>query len=294
MVLKKRHLLYFVVFLLVASVFVLPRFSVRPLKIDFINVGDGDAILIRDPGGQTALIDTGSKEAGPQLADYLREQRISTMDYLILTHGHPDHIGGVPLLCQEFAFGTIYDNGQEISGGPDPESARLASEYLAHVREGSRYGILRSGDAVELGKTRLEVLWPPGGEFKTSDYNLNSLVIRVSYGSTRILLMADMQAASEAELLAQTPDLRADILKVGYHGSRLATGEAFLDRVRPKAAVISAKPRDPEKPHRDVLRQLAKRDITVYRTDQDGHVRFALFPNRTWTVETDRNRAPDV
>jgi competence protein ComEC len=237
--------------------------------IHFIDVGEGDSILL-ETQGKTALIDTGNLISGPLLVKYLKEKGVEKLNHLIITHPHPDHIGGVFFILPMLKVEKIHDNGQDLSGVR--KTCAIYRWYEDLVRERKNYAVLISGDSLTLGKLNLEVLWPPEPP-TSSDFNAFSLVIVVSHGNFSYLLTGDLTAPGERELLKRGVSLKADVLKVGHHGSGDATTEEFLEAVSPEIAVVSV---DRDNfwgyPSARVLERLRKAGIKVYRTDRDGDI----------------------
>ena len=242
-------------------------------RIHFIDVGEGDSILL-EIEGKSALIDTGNLISGPRLVKYLKEKGIEKLDYLILTHPHPDHIGGVFFILPALKVEKIYDNGQELDGLR--KTCAIYRWYEDLVRKRKNYAVLISGDSLSLGSLTLEVLWPP--EVPTSsDFNAFSLLIMVKGGGFSCLLTGDLTAAGERELLIREVNLKADVLKVGHHGAEDATSEEFLEAVSPGIAVISV---DKDNfwgyPSAKVLERLKKAGVKVYRTDREGDIVLSI------------------
>ncbi len=242
-------------------------------RIHFINVGEGDSILL-EIEGKSALIDTGNLISGPRLVKYLKEKGIEKLDYLILTHPHPDHIGGVFFILPALKVEKIYDNGQELGGVR--KTCAIYRWYEDLLRKRKNYAVLTCGDSLTLGSLTLEVLWPPGVP-TSSDFNAFSLLIMVKGGGFSCLLTGDLTAAGERELLKREVNLKADVLKVGHHGAEDATSQEFLEAVSPGIAVISV---DKDNfwgyPSARVLERLKKAGVKVYRTDREGDVVLSI------------------
>lgn len=259
------------------------------MEIHFINVGQGDSIWIKEPEGKNVLIDTGNLSVGHKVRTYLQQNGVAALDALIITHTHPDHVGGIFGILPDIPVKKIYDNGA------DPGKEEVALEYLNFV-EGLYLdrGVLRSevgghpgeppsGTPSELfhgagrgelvfGALRLQVLSPSTP--LSGNLNADSIVLRVLYGDIRILLMADATRKVEQALVKQMgEDLRSQVLKVGHHGWADATSEAFLDCVKPKIAVISVgKGNRYGYPAAEVVKAIQDRGIRVLRTDEDGTI----------------------
>ncbi len=242
------------------------KVEVCQLKVHFIDVEQGDAILAQLPNGQTMLVDAGKNEDGSTVVAYLQQLGIKQVDYLVGTHPHSDHIGGLPAVIKAFDIGKVY------MPRVTHNTETFQQVLLAIKQKGLKITPARAGTAV-LDQDNLNIVFvAPGG----TDYeNLNdwSAVMRISYSGTAFLLTGDAQAKSEQEMLQSGADLQADVLKVGHHGSNSSTSQAFLKTVNPKYAVISAGAgNDYGHPHAETLTRL--KGIEVYRTDLMGTVIF--------------------
>ncbi|HDY68939.1 MAG TPA: MBL fold metallo-hydrolase [Candidatus Scalindua sp.] len=248
-------------------------------RIHFINVGEGDSILL-EIEGKSALIDTGNLISGPRLVKYLKGKGIEKLNYLILTHPHPDHIGGVFFILPALKVEKIYDNGQELDGVR--KTCAIYRWYEDLVRKRKNYAVLISGDSLTLGSLTLEVLWPPRAP-TSSDFNVFSLVIMVKGGGFSCLLTGDLTAPGERELLIREVNLKADVLKVGHHGAEDATSQEFLEAVSPGIAVISV---DKDNfwgyPSARALERLKKAGVKVYRTDREGDIVLSIPVAESW------------
>jgi len=258
----------------------------QPLKIHFLDVGEGDSILIEAPGGETALIDAGNLITGLRVVKYLNKNNIYDLGYLIFTHPHLDHIGGAFFILQMIEVKNIYDNGEDLlalTKGSD-----IYRWYDDLVRKSNKYGVLEAGDSLLLGEVKLKVLWPPKSLI-FSDFNANSLVIVVEYKTFRCLLTGDLTSPAEVELLKKESCLGADVLKVGHHGFVDASSKEFLKAVSPKISIISVnKDNIREYPSGEVLTRLGKLGAKIYRTDKNGNIVIRVGERGEIVVETGR------
>jgi len=204
--------------------------SAGRLGVHFIDVGQGDAILVITPEGLTALIDGGS--AGSGVAAYLQRQGVERIDLMVATHPHEDHIGGLIQVLEAMPVDRVVTNGQ-------PHTTATYEHFLdAILNSKAEYSEVRRGDTIALGEMAFSVL-NPGGTF-WDDLNENSIVLRLVYGQTTLLFMGDAGKAAESSILAVVLPLKADILKVGHHGSCSATSVSFLQTVQPAVGIYSA------------------------------------------------------
>jgi competence protein ComEC len=253
------------------------------LKVHFIDVGEGDSILIEAPNGKTVLIDAGNLITGFRVVEYLKENDIQNLDYLIFSHHHPDHIGGAFFILQMMNVEEVYDNGDDLIGVA--KSSDIYRWYEELVRRDEDYRVLKARDTLSLGEVILEVLWPPQ-PLPFSDFNANSLVIMFEYGEFRCILTGDLTIPAEKELLRYDIDLEADVLKVGHHGAEDATSEEFLKAVSPDLAVISVNKHNIRGyPSANVLERLQNAGVEICRTDKNGDILLTVRPKGKFKIK---------
>ena len=252
------------------------------LLMEAIDVGQGDSLLLITPDGKTLLVDGGGFGGGPHQApqDFdIGEEVVSQalwfrgirhLDAVALSHGHSDHMGGLPAVLHNF-------HPEELWVGNNPRfgayNALLAEAAELHVRVRS----LRAGDAFPLGRTEVNVLAPlPGYQPGLEPANNDSLVLHIAYGATSVMLEGDAEAPIEQAMLVE-PGLQSALLKVGHHGSVTSTRPEFLARVAPQWAVISCGLRNRfHHPRQEVLEELQAAHVRTYRTDLNGAACFRL------------------
>ena len=203
-----------------------------------MDVGEGLCVALIAEDGRTLLIDTGNPVSGPKIVKYFKGLGINRLEAVLITHPHPDHMGGVFAVLGFLRVGKVYDNGQPISSMPRCDLTRWYREY---VRGMENYGVLRQGDVLRLdAKTCVKVLWPKGGISSFSkNWNENSMVILAHIGTKRVLIMGDATKTVERTLMGEGLLAKVDGLVVGHHGADDATSMNFLRIVRPKWAYIS-------------------------------------------------------
>ncbi|RKG62974.1 MBL fold metallo-hydrolase [Corallococcus sp. CA054B] len=276
----------------------LPSPAPGRLSVYFLDVGQGDAALIVSPTGKTVLIDGGPPEAGTRLAARLRELVKGPLDLVILTHPHLDHLGGLRAAVKAVGARRFMDPGFDHSS----EAYRDLLEFVGH-----EVGQVMSPEpnpnapqtllTVGLGEgVALTVLWPrvPQEAFLAntrSDANANSIVTKLTYGKTAFLFTGDSEPPTEELLVRKPVDLTATVLKVAHHGGKHSSTAAFLERVKPQAAVISCGAgNDYGHPSPEVLGRLGDVRARTFRTDQDGEV-MAVSDGTTVTLRSTKGGA---
>lgn len=254
-----------------------PRSPENQPRLDVVDVGQGDAILLRTASGRTLLVDAGSmRDGGRILPDWLRHEGIRAIDLLVVTHSDEDHLGGVPTLLESVRVGSVITSGRwEKEGLPARVSALLREKGVPvqHVVAGCRLPFDET--------LRIQILAPEPRDSTTESGNATSLVLRIQYGATVLLLMGDAEQDQEEAMLRRWgPLLRATLLKCGHHGSRHGSSDVFLDSVRPRQALLSCGRLNRFRhPHPTVLARLLSRRSAVFRTDLHGRLCVLLSPD---------------
>ncbi len=272
---NKKQLYTIVLLVVIAAVgkFLLPADnpaslidSKGKLLVSYIDVGQGDSAFLEFPGGKTALIDAGERDYGDEVADYLRQRGCRKIDYLICSHPHSDHIGGMQQVVEEFDVGQVYM--PKVS-----HNSRLYENLLLAIqKKGLTIKTAKAGVTIEVesGVTMTMAAPVSDGYDELNDY---SAVVRVAYGETSFLFTGDAEVPSEQEMLLSGQFIDADILKVGHHGSTTSSSEDFLKAVSPAYAVISCGTDNSYgHPHDEILELLDELEIPVYRTDLEGTI----------------------
>ena len=245
-----------------------------------IDVGQGSSTLVRFPGNRTMLIDGGgflnsTFDVGKYIvAPYLWHERLNSIDIVVLTHPHPDHLNGLPFILENFPVREVWTNGETAT----------SEEYLRLMDTIKKKGIVRriistSDKHTVIAGVRIEYLNPPPmvrreeGEATFRETNDNSLVMRMSYGNVSFLFPGDISAVTEERIGADFGKLQSQLLFVPHHGGRTSSTETFLQRVRPQISIISVGADNLFRlPHPDVLERLNKQGVITYRTDLHGAV----------------------
>ncbi len=250
----------------------------KPLRVHFIDVGQGDCELIQCPSGETILIDGGRVWVYSFLIDYLHRAGVKKIDLLIVTHPHGDHFGGVIDVLDTFPVTTLLDSGKE-------DTTEHYARYLRTVKnhDDILFRLARAGDRFSFGEVQLLILHPSARLLESP--NNCSIVVKLMYGDESFLFTGDAEEEAEMEMISRGANLKSTVLKVGHHGSRTSTSSSFLSRVAPREAVIEVGENNSYgHPTEQVLRRLEMRGIKIYRTDRDGSVLF-LSNGRDHRVE---------
>ena len=288
------------VLLLFALIFVHPfppATDPGKLELTAIDVGQGDSLLVSFPGSKLMLIDGGGvlsfgQRAKPRLdigedvvSPYLWTRSIRKLDVVVMTHAHDDHAGGLPAIIENFHPSELW------TGATPPAEIWSEVQQKAHA-ENVKIVPMRSGRSFDFSGTHIEVLSPPPDYVPgRAPTNNDSLALRITFGRRSFLLTGDMEKPMELRALADNEPLRADVLKVGHHGSNTSSIDPFLDAVSPAFAVISDGYENSfHHPNPQVLERLAEHHAAIFRTDLQGLVTF-LTDGQRISSETYRPRA---
>jgi competence protein ComEC len=263
------------------------------LSLTVLDVGQGDSLVVRSPRGASWLIDTGGGfdtrfDVGEAVVGpYLWSQGLRRVQGLVVTHAHPDHVGGVPFLLRSFGVGEVWE-------GVAPRRDRGYRVLDAALQQSgaARRSVLR-GVRTELDDASMTVVWPaPSGPPPWSTRNDDSVVLDVSYGAVHFLLAGDIEEPAELRLGARD----AQVLKVPHHGSRSSSSPGFIAALGPRVAIVSAGYRSRfGHPHESVVDRLRLAGARLYRTDRDGAVTVStdgtsMWVRSHWTGQEERIR----
>ncbi|MCF6461336.1 MBL fold metallo-hydrolase [Clostridium sp. Cult3] len=238
------------------------------LVVHFIDVGQGDSTFIQFPNGDTSLIDGGTRNNGEKVVKYLKDLKIDRIDYLIATHPHEDHIGGLPDVIRNFDIGKVYM--------PERTANTLIFEELLEAikAKGLKVNIAKGADAIiDEADINFLILAPNRNDYdKTNDF---SIVTKVNYGSTSFIIAGDAEKESEMDILKGGYDLKADVLRIGHHGGKTSSIDEFLEAVKADCFVISVgSDNSYGHPHRETMDRISKinSNSNILRTDKLGDI----------------------
>lgn len=234
------------------------------LKVHFIDVGQADSVLIQ-AGTHAMLIDAGNHDDVGLIKRYLEQQGIKELEYVVGTHPHEDHIGGLDGIISSYPVREV------IMPKVTATTTTFKDVAAAVQKKGLKITTPVPNNKIMLGDAECVIYAPNSGEYQ--ELNNYSVVIRVKYGSTAFLFTGDAEGISEEEMINKGYELSADVLKVGHHGSASSTTSAFLKKVHPQYAVISVgKDNSFRHPSQQTIDRLLKNNIQIYRTDLQGNI----------------------
>lgn len=247
------------------------------MQVHFIDVGQGDAILI-DLGTTEVLIDAGEKSPG--VTDYIDDYVDGHLEVVVATHPHSDHIGGLIEVLDEFDVDNVWVNSDEAT-------SKTYTDFMAEVNdEGAQVHEARRGDTIVAGALTFHVLHPIDPLFDNT--NDNSIVLSLSYGSIDFLFAGDAEVDAEASMISAGVLSDMDILKVGHHCSRTASSTAFLNIIKPEVAVyMAALGNTYGHPHAESIAALQSIGATIYGTDESGTIVIST-DGTSYTIQTDK------
>lgn len=238
--------------------------NVDQFVVHFIDVGQADCALL-EYNGQFVLIDGGYPESGPAVVEYLQEQGVEELALVVATHLHGDHLGGLPTVLSVFPTQRIWCSSRTYYSNTYDQFCYYADQQDVLIENPM------IGEKLLLGDVQLQLLGPISKDYV--DLNNTSLVIMATYENNKFLFTGDMRWEAEKELVEAGTDLKADVLKVGHHGSYTSSSYLFLREVMPEFAVISCgRNNEYGHPHTEPMSRLRDAGITIYRTDQMGTI----------------------
>ena len=235
----------------------------EPFILNFLTIGKGDAFLLQTPKKQYYLIDTGKSQDYVQIARALRVKNINTLNGIFLTHGHKDHIGSLDALLQAFPTEAVYYWEKDKYSYREILPEEIVPKYSAELLS------LEGGEILDLGGVTAEVWLPPIPDAENE--NNNSLVLMLTHGKHKFLMMGDAEQEEVALLLQSSMDLKADVLKLGHHGEEDASSPAFLQAVGPQIGLITGNlEENPESMDPVIAERLRKRNIKSLYSESPG------------------------
>lgn len=235
----------------------------RQIKIHYIDVGQGDSIFIELPNNETMLIDAGESSKGQTVTNYIKSLGYYKIDYLVGTHPHTDHIGGLSYVINNFSIGSIYM--------PKAVSTSKTYENLLNTisQKNLKVTIAKAGvNILSSNNLKIDIMAPNSNTY--SELNNYSAVVKIIYGNRKFLFMGDAETKSENEIMS---DVSVDVIKIGHHGSDTSSGQSFLNKVKAKYVIIMVGNCNRyNHPHQTIIDRWTSTGATIYRTDLNGNI----------------------
>ena len=293
------------------------------LKIHFISVGQADSIFIEFPTGNNMLIDAAEKSSANTVTSYISSLGVSAIDYVMLTHQDADHCGGMATVFDKFVVKnamrpSTYSNYKNYDlpadfnvGSPESKESFISTSatyynFLSAIynEQGCAWAAFNKDIDLSIKATEgedtyecfLDILTPTAsvGNIKYKEANDFSPIMKLSYGTFDIMLTGDAEELVEKELLNyySSKDLDVDVLKVGHHGSKTSSSDAFIKKIKPENAIISCGTPDPAKqkycPWQVTLDTLNDNNVAIYRTDLQGNIVLTVKKDGTYSISTQK------
>ncbi len=275
---KKEYILLFVGFLIVLNIFcwqeVFALARQRNLKVNFLDVGQGDAAFIETPQGFQILIDGGPDSTVLGKLSQRMPFWDKTLDLVILTHPEKDHLTGLIDVLQRYKADYILWTGVKKT---DAEYAVWINVLQKQEKMGAKIIIVKAGQEIKAGNVLIDTLFPfenlQGKEFKNTS-NDTCIVSKLIFGSNSFLFTCDISSVAEKKIVNSGQNLLSDVLKVAHHGSKYSTSDLFLQNVKPKIAIIEVGKNSYGHPTPETLQKLEKFGIKIFRTDKDKDIKI--------------------
>ena len=251
------------------------------LKINFIDVGQGDCCFIETPNNKTILIDGGgslsdSFDVGKSIVlPYILDKGYTKVDYIFISHFDQDHVGGILTILKELKVGRVFIPRQE-------ENTDNYQKFLKNIKDKKiKVNVVEAGDVINVERDLyIKVLWPGKEQIRENILNNNSMVLKLNYNKFSMLFTGDIEEIAEKQILKKykySNNLSSTILKVAHHGAKTSTTKKFLDKVNPKISLIGVgKNNKFGHPSDIILNRLKERCIIIYRTDEKGEININI------------------
>lgn len=260
------------------------------IEVYYIDVGQADCALVLCEG-KSLLIDGGNVEDGEDIVAFIKETGLTSLDFIVATHAHEDHVGGLTKIINSFDIGAVLSPVSSYSSTCFNDFKQVATKKGA-------FTVCNNNYSFSIGSAMAKILWPDSTE--QSNTNNTSIVLRIKYKSVAFLFTGDIERDAETKLVASGADLSANVLKVAHHGSDSSSSYLFLRSVLPQYAIISCgRNNSYNHPHKQTLDILSQAEIKTFRTDELGTIcvssdgtNISVFANETISTTTAAPGAP--
>ena len=251
------------------------------LVVHFIDIGQGDSELLQY-GDKAMLIDSGEIGKGDDVEKELKKDGVTKLDYVVATHPHADHIGGMSVILKDFQVLHFISNGET-------QTTKVYQDMLQTINDKNiSFRVVHTGDKIDFAQgLEVTALNPPNKRFTSDPINQNSVVLKVVDNKVAFLFMGDAGIEAETSMLKNGDDVKADVLKVGHHGSRTASSEAFITAVKPSLSIVSVGTGNTYGlPDEDVIARLNSAS-QVLETEQSGTITVTTDGSK-YSVNTEK------
>ena len=253
------------------------------LRLDFIDVGQGDSTLIESPNGKFMLIDAGTSHSARKVCDYLQSRGVSEIEYLVFTHPHEDHIGGGEKTVENFTVKNVLMTKKSANSA----TYERLIDALIQSKEQNGTAIIAPNvsEVYEFDGAEFEILSADGDN---DDSNNSSIVLRLTYGDCSFMFMGDAEKSIEKSIVLSAKDISCVLLKCAHHGSSTSNSTEFIKAIGPSAAVISCGlDNSYGHPHTETLSRLNGIGARIFRTDELGDIVFECDGEKLYYIEND-------
>lgn len=241
--------------------------TVAEFSVHFIDVGQGDCTLVKS-GNKSLLIDSGESGNEQTVLNYLAKEKVTKLDYVVITHMHTDHMGSMAKIIQSVEVSNVIMS--ELNEKNTPTTKAYENLLNAVSQSGAKVLKAKAGDTYTLADAVIQILGPVK---EYTDLNNTSVVMRVVYKSTSFLFTGDAEKQAEEDIISSGAEINSDVLKVGHHGSNTSTSKGFLTAVSPGLAVISCgKGNSYGHPNEETIKLLTEYGVNIKRTDENGSI----------------------
>ena len=257
--------------------------EIGELTVHYIDVGQGESTFIELPNQETILIDAGTYEEGVNVTNYIKKLGYTKIDYVVVTHSHADHIGGMSQILPSFKVKEVYISNPTVELNPDSYSYHHFLDLIKQKQLNLQYAY--TGTTIIDKDNVLFKVISPKKDANYIDLNQYSLMTYLKFGNTAFLFTGDAGYSAEYDL--EAGDIQANVLQVGHHGSSFGTSTPFLKRVLPEIAIISvAAENENNLPNVNTITSIENENIKIYRTDQSGSIIVSSDGNTITNIET--------
>lgn len=236
----------------------------QEMSVDFIDVGQGDSILIQTTNGENILIDAGTQSAGQKVVSYLKEKDVGTLDMIVATHPHADHIGGLIPVLNEINVDKFVDSGMEHTSKTYENLLNLIDE------KDIDFEIPKIGDKYSFQNFDMEVLHVDANAKNANDA---SIALKGEYDDVSFMLTGDAEKEAERQMVNSSFNLKSNVYKAGHHGSNTSSTQSFINKVKPETSILSyGEGNSYNHPSSDVVKRLDKAGSDIYSTAEEGNI----------------------